>query len=70
MLRIHFPRNRQTLVLLYEFLYGGYNSLSAPVILIRLGFHNYIPKIVHTYSGAVSVNTKQANKIAGAVHSN
>lgn len=31
---------------------------------------HHIPKIVQIYSGAVKVNTKQANKIAGAAHSN
>ena len=29
-----------------------------------------IPMISHTYSGAVRVNTRQANRMAGAVHSN
>jgi len=30
----------------------------------------YIPRICQMYSGAVRVNTRHANKIAGAAHSN
>ena len=53
--------------------------IASPIPLTRLDTQSskfstsqghYIPIIDHMYKGAVSENTRQANKIAGAVNSN